>query len=108
MSDLLTDKGIQLVVRIFCFCELHLELQEYLRNRSLGRRLYLLRKIKKYLTRLWLENLMNGHKWEDQELITRILEWCVHMEISERGSENEKYVELVVDEIVTVSIVQVQ
>jgi hypothetical protein len=30
------------------------------------------------------------------------------MEVSERGSENEKCVELVVDEIVTVSDAQVQ
>jgi len=26
------------------------------------------------LTQLWLENLVNGDKWEDQELITRSLE----------------------------------
>jgi hypothetical protein len=30
------------------------------------------------------------------------------MEVSERGSENEKCVELVVEEVVTVSIVQVE
>jgi hypothetical protein len=59
---------------IFHFCELHLELQEYLRNRSLGRTLYLERQSKKYLTQLWLKNLVNGDKWEDQELITCSLE----------------------------------
>jgi hypothetical protein len=51
---------------------------------------------------------VNGDEWKDQELITRSLECYVRMEVSERGSENEKCVELVVDEIVTVSIVQVQ
>jgi len=49
-------------------------LQEYLRNRSLGRTLYFVRQSKKYFTKLWLENLVNGDKWEDQELITRSLE----------------------------------
>jgi len=49
-------------------------LQEYLRNRSLGRTLYRVRQNKKYLTQLWLENLVNGDKWEDQELITHSLE----------------------------------
>jgi hypothetical protein len=38
-ENFLNDKVIQLVVWIFYFCELQLELQEYLRNRSLGRTL---------------------------------------------------------------------
>jgi hypothetical protein len=52
-------------------------------------------------------HIIIGDKWEDQELITRSLERYVHMEVSERGSENVKCVELVVDQIVTVRIVQV-
>jgi len=51
---------------------------------------------------------VNEDKWEDQELIPLSLEWYVCMEVSERGSENDKCVELVVDENMTVGIVQVQ